>query len=242
MADAWSDCSARALTPECRVRLLSGEQSGLIGRVLTISGGICQFLPDSTPTVIIDVLPSNLRLHFCVGDYVRVKVGRFVGSVGWVTQVDRRVDADMVTFIDEASAANKEPKEVCIILLVTTKLYLTHPQITSSSFILEAYDPPLKSTFSPQSIVAQDTTTHWNPTEVLIIGAHEFSGVLATLCAPAEFNDSGIKSFTVQLQDNRKITVEAANLVPRLVARFDYEQTKLTETNWVQRGPIPSMY
>jgi len=129
------------------------------------------------------------------------------------------------------------------ISLVTMKLYLTHPQITSSCFILEAYDPPMKSTFSPQSIVAQDTMPLWNMTEVLIIGAHEFSGLLGTLCAPAEFDDSGIKSFTVQLKlDNRKITVEAANLVPRLVARFDYERTKLTETNGVQRGPIPSMY
>jgi hypothetical protein len=118
-----------------------------------------------------------------------------------------------------------------------------HPQITASCFILEAYDPPLESTFSPQSILAQDTTPHWSATEVIIIGGHEFSGRLATLCAPAEFNDSGIKSFTVQLHpDNHKITVETANLVPRLVARFDHERTELTETNGVQRRPIPSMY
>jgi hypothetical protein len=64
------------------------------------------------------------------------------------------------------------------------------------------------------------------------MGAHESSGRLATICAPAEFNDSGIKSFTVQLHpDNRKIIVEMANLIPRLVVEFDHEQTELTETN-----------
>jgi hypothetical protein len=57
---------------------------------------------------------------------------------------------------------------------------------------------------------------------VLIVGAHEFAGRLATICAPAEFNDSGIKSYTVQLEpDNHKIIVEVANLVPRLVAELN---------------------
>jgi transcription elongation factor SPT5 len=114
MAKAWSYHSAKALMPECQVRLVSGEQSGLTGRVLTITDDICQFLPDSTPTTILDVHFSDLRLHFRVGDYVRVKAGRFVGSVGWVTQVEQRADADLVTFIDEASATNREPKEVRI--------------------------------------------------------------------------------------------------------------------------------
>lgn len=96
----------------------------------------------------------------------------------------------------------------------------------ASCFVLEAYDPPLESTFLPQSILAQDTTPHSNETDVLIIGAHEFAGQLATICAPAEFNDSGIKSYAVQLEpDNHKIIVEAANLVPRLVAELNYELT-----------------
>jgi hypothetical protein len=52
--------------------------------------------------------------------------------------------------------------------------------------------------------------------EVLIIGAHQFSGQRGILCAPAEFNDCGIKSYTVQLHpDHHKITVEMANLVPQ---------------------------
>jgi transcription elongation factor SPT5 len=114
MAKAWSYHSAKALTPECRVRLVSGEQSGLTGRVLSITDNICQFLSESTPTTNLDVRFSDLRLHFRVGDYVRVKAGRFVGSVGWVTQVEERADTDLVTFIDEGSATNKEPNEVRI--------------------------------------------------------------------------------------------------------------------------------
>jgi ribosomal protein L24 len=113
MADAWSYCSAMALTPECQVRIVSGEQSGLTGTVLTIAIDICQFLPDTVSTII-DIHLYNLRLHFCVGDYVRVKAGRFAGSVGWVTEVERRVDVDLVTLIDEVSATNREPKEVSI--------------------------------------------------------------------------------------------------------------------------------
>jgi ribosomal protein L24 len=113
MARAWSYCSARALTPECRVRVVSGEHSGLTGNVLTITGDICEFLPDSISAVI-DVYFLDLRLHFCVGDFVRVKAGRFSGSVGWVTDVDRRVKADLVTIINKGSAANTEPKEVSI--------------------------------------------------------------------------------------------------------------------------------
>jgi len=49
-----------------------------------------------------------------VGDYVRVKAGRLAGSVGWVTNADYRLYADLITFIDEASVANSEPKEVSI--------------------------------------------------------------------------------------------------------------------------------
>jgi hypothetical protein len=49
----------------------------------------------------------------------------------------------------------------------------------------------------------------------MIVGAHEFSGQPAFLCAPAVYNDHGIKSFTVQLQsDNRKVVVEMVNLIP----------------------------
>jgi hypothetical protein len=113
MAKAWSTHSARALTPESRVRVVSSEQLGLAGSVLTISGEFCAFLPDTMSTVL-DVHLYYLRLHFRVGDYVRVKAGRFAGSVSWVTDVERRADADIVTLFDEASAANKEPKEVSI--------------------------------------------------------------------------------------------------------------------------------
>ena len=113
MAKAWSTYSASALTPESRVQVVSGEQSGLAGSVLAISGEFCEFLLDVMSTVL-DVHLYDLRLHFRVGDYVRVKAGRFAGSVGWVTDVEQRTDTDLVTLFDEASATNKELKEVSI--------------------------------------------------------------------------------------------------------------------------------
>jgi transcription elongation factor len=121
MAKEWSECSARALTPDSRVRVVSGELSGLIGRVLTITGGICQLVSDSAPANVIDIVPSDLRIHFYTGDYVRVKAGTFAGSVGWVTDVERSADLDIVTFIDEASKADKNPKEVSTSHMSTRK-------------------------------------------------------------------------------------------------------------------------
>jgi hypothetical protein len=98
--------------------------------------------------------------------------------------------------------------------------------VTASCFVLEAYDPPLESTFSPQSILAQEIILNPNETDVLIVGAHESAGRMATILAAAEFNDSGVKSYTVRLQpDNRQIIVELANLVRRLVAELNYELT-----------------
>jgi transcription elongation factor len=93
---------------------VSGEQSGLVGEVLNIAGDICQFRSLSPPQSIIDVHLSNIRIHFNVGDYVRVKAGIFVGSIGWVTQVEQRPDVDIVTFIDEAMIKKGEAKEVSI--------------------------------------------------------------------------------------------------------------------------------
>jgi transcription elongation factor SPT5 len=111
---SWSNHSVTALTPDAVARIVSGEQSGLVGEVLNIAGDICQFRSLSPPQSIIDVHLSNIRIHFNVGDYVRVKAGIFVGSVGWVTQVEQRPDVDIVTFIDEAMIKKGEAKEVSI--------------------------------------------------------------------------------------------------------------------------------
>ena len=81
-------------------------------------------------------------------------------------------------------------------------------------FVLEIYDPPLAPTFSPQSVIGQDTSQSVG-TEVLIIGAHECSGRQGILRSPAEFNDSGIRSCTVELRpNNEKMVVDMANVIP----------------------------
>ena len=62
--------------------------------------------------------------------------------------------------------------------------------------------------------------------DILVTGAHEFSGRLGVLCQPAEFNDYGIKSFVVKLRpDNQKAVVNVSNLVPQSVIELDHKRT-----------------
>ena len=114
IAKSWSKLSVTALTPDARVRIVSGEQSGLVGELLNIVDETCQFRSLSPPKITFDVHLYHLRIHFDVGNYVRVKAGMYVGSVGWVTKVEQGLDTDFVTFIDEVAIKRREAKEVSI--------------------------------------------------------------------------------------------------------------------------------
>jgi hypothetical protein len=117
IAKSWSEYSVAAVMPDTQVQIMLGEQSGLIGHMLLITGDTCQFRPQSQPKSIIDIHLSNLCIHFCVGNYVHIKTGKFVGSVGWVTQVEQMPETDIIMFIDEASMKEGRPKEVSIFRL-----------------------------------------------------------------------------------------------------------------------------
>ena len=80
---------------------MSGKQLGLIEHVLFINDHTCQFQPQSQPKYIINVHLSNLQIHFCVDDYVHIKMGIFMRSIGWVTQVEQMPETDIVTFINK---------------------------------------------------------------------------------------------------------------------------------------------
>ena len=125
LAKAWSYISAKALTPACRVQLVSGEHAGLIGTLVTVTDDICALLPDHGLDTVIDVHFSDLRIHFCVGDYVRVKAGRLEGSVGWVSQVERNAELDLVTFVDDRSTTNRRATEVSIFLVLCETTFNT---------------------------------------------------------------------------------------------------------------------
>jgi hypothetical protein len=149
MATSWSKDSVAAMAPDAQVRIVLGEQSGLTGHILSIVGDTCRFRPESPPWSIIDVPLADIHVHFSVGDYVRVKTGIFAGSVGWVAQVEQRPDVDIVTFIDEASMKEGEPKEVSMFRFVVTTSYLTvfcrlHRPVSSSKFTIL----PLNQLFS----------------------------------------------------------------------------------------------
>jgi hypothetical protein len=49
MATSWSKDSVAAMAPDAQVRMVSGEQSGLTGHILSITGDTCQFCPESPP-------------------------------------------------------------------------------------------------------------------------------------------------------------------------------------------------
>jgi hypothetical protein len=60
----------------------------------------------------------------------------------------------------------------------------------------------------------------------MVTGTHEHAGRLGVLCEPAEFNDSGIKSYVVKLEpNNQKAIVDISFLLPRSVAHLDHKRT-----------------
>jgi hypothetical protein len=60
----------------------------------------------------------------------------------------------------------------------------------------------------------------------MVTGKHEHSGRLGVLCEPAEFNDSGIKSYVVKLEpNNQKAVVDVSFLLPRSVIEPDHKWT-----------------
>lgn len=98
------------------------------------------------------------------------------------------------------------------------------PQIIASSFVLEAYDPPLESTFFPHTVVSPEVELDSSPKKIMVTGVHELSGRLGILCRPAEFNDRGIKSYKVKLEpDEHKAVVDVSNLLPRSVVGLNHE-------------------
>ncbi len=100
----------QTLSPGERVRLSTGQQTGLCGEVLESSDGIARVripqaagfaaeglvktAPGSTsseiPGTILSVPIQDLQRVIQIGDLLRVKTGRYVGQIGLVTDVTGR--------------------------------------------------------------------------------------------------------------------------------------------------------
>ena len=100
MRKALSESAAAALKLGNPVRIVSGEQNGITGKVHGISGSSISVFPDLDAVVPIEVPFTNVRLHLRPGEYIRVKSGPQAGRTGWVVNVDYRADEDIVTFVD----------------------------------------------------------------------------------------------------------------------------------------------
>jgi ribosomal protein L24 len=109
MTKAFSDVAAAAVMPGHQVRITSGEQAGLVGKVLEVGDGVvgCQ-----SETGAVHVPVTSVRSHFDVGDYVQVHVGVHTGKHGGVIKVERATHKDMVTFTDDMSIKTGQLEQV----------------------------------------------------------------------------------------------------------------------------------
>lgn len=111
MVRAWSEFAAANLVPGNRVQITSGEQAGLIGKVLEVVDGIAKCVLDLTE-ILVEVPITGVRLYLCVGDYVQVNVGANVGKFGGIIEVERGGDTDIVTFTDDDTIRTGQPEQV----------------------------------------------------------------------------------------------------------------------------------
>jgi ribosomal protein L24 len=107
MRKALSESAAAALKLGNPVRIISGEQNGITGKVHGISSSSISVFPDLDAIVPIEVPFTNVRLHLRPGEYIRVKSGPQAGRMGWVVNVEYKADEDIVTFVDDKMAESE---------------------------------------------------------------------------------------------------------------------------------------
>jgi transcription elongation factor len=107
MRKALSESAAAALKLGNPVRIVSGEQNGITGKVHGISGSSISVFPDLDAIVPIEVPFANVRLHLRPGEFIRVKAGPQAGRMGWVVNVEYKADEDIVTFVDDKMAESE---------------------------------------------------------------------------------------------------------------------------------------
>jgi transcription elongation factor len=89
------------MKPGSAVRIVAGEQAGMVGKLDDISHGVACVLPDHDKHGAVQVPISALCLYLHVGDYIRVSAGENVGRKGWITEIESKDGMDVVTFTDD---------------------------------------------------------------------------------------------------------------------------------------------
>jgi transcription elongation factor SPT5 len=83
--------AATSLQRGDRVRIMSGQEAGIIGEICDVEGDVVHILPEGErdhPEMRILVPLINVMKHFKVGDFVEVRVGKEIGKRGWVISCD----------------------------------------------------------------------------------------------------------------------------------------------------------
>jgi ribosomal protein L24 len=69
------------------VKVVSGEQAGMIGRISVVTNSIAQVMaPGLDETSGLEAPLSSIEPHFTPGDHVEVLMGTLKGTTGWVTK------------------------------------------------------------------------------------------------------------------------------------------------------------
>src|SRR5262245_56535550 len=108
LKSALSECAASSLKPGSAVRIVAGEQAGMVGRLDDISHGVARVLPDHDKHGAVQVPITVLCLRLHVGDYIRVSAGENVGRMGWITEIESEDGMDLVTFTDDTLEIQEE--------------------------------------------------------------------------------------------------------------------------------------
>lgn len=86
------DKNARdSLTPGDRVRVVAGQQKGLYGHLEVVNDSTVFLLPsgaDPEEQNVIQLLSTDVKKHFIVGDIVKVRTGAYMGTIGWVVSCE----------------------------------------------------------------------------------------------------------------------------------------------------------
>jgi transcription elongation factor len=103
-----------------KVRVMEGEQKGLVGESTKITEDVLTFAPNAHLDQLVDVPLSSVRSHFHAGDNVQIKVGGDVGKFGCVIEVRYEDQTNMITFIDEVSTKSGYPMYVSLLMLIVS--------------------------------------------------------------------------------------------------------------------------
>jgi transcription elongation factor SPT5 len=115
MTKSWAKWAAASIRQGDRVRVTSGEQAGMIGKVLDIAHEVVTIFPagvsviDNEDTRYLCIPLTSIRLHLVIGDYICVVFGDNTGKSGAIVEVE----GDLVTFMD-GSAKTGQPEQVSL--------------------------------------------------------------------------------------------------------------------------------